>query len=1072
MKAVVEYSLQQQVLFNLVFVLLMVVGAYALVAMPIERYPLINFGKVVITTVYPGASAEEVETLITNKIEDALEDVEDVEFIRSTSYQESSSILVKFVDDSEYERLYDELRFQVLSILQDLPDGIDPPEFTNIETSDWLPVVAVNLAGDRSNRALSLMAEEMKIALRQIPGVQEVKLQGEYEREFHVYLDPEKMTRLGVTYDDVVSALTHANVSIPAGDYTTGDAQAAKFVVKVDERFRSRQDVVETIVRRDGDGSFVRVEDVISAAVLDYRDPSVITSVNGRPSVSLQVIKTENGNALDIKNAVAEVTASFGPRLADEGVDLVLSQDSTVYIKDAISTLGMNLLVGIVLVAFLIWYFMGFRNAALTTVGIPFAFLVTMTLMYFTGNSLNEITLFSFVLVSGIIVDDAIVVVENIYRHVQEGEPLREAIVNGASEVFFPVVSATLTTGAAFLPMLIMTGTTGEFFAQIPIAITFALIASLFECLFILPIHYLSHGPRRHSKIPDEDRDNFVIALCRRFTNWITRFTLRRRFLSLGVVLVLFVAAIGMLAASITGAAPLIRIKFFPDDYNLYYIIAEGPASTPNTEVAATLRDISEFVMADGPSMAESALAFAGFYLNEDYEMVFGDNYGYVVVTLPAKELQDFRNAPGNDPLIHLENMRTRVKEAFAKEGWTYRLRAEKSGPPGGKDLSVRVLGQNPQSVESLADALLGWIRDAERYAPHLTELNADTAQPNRVYHLRIDEARAAEYGIRPDRVARLAASVLDGAYVGEYRLTDEDVDLKLRFSPAYLTSPDMALNIPLVEHPSGPVRLGDLARLEAYTEPAYLIRYDGERSVTISANVAPGAPAHVSVPVIVNEIKAFYQTIKAEHPGAQVAFGGDFESTQRSYASLAYAFVIAVLLIYLILANQFRSYLQPLIILSAVVFSLIGVVFGKLVTQSLFTVNSFIATVGVTGVVVNDSLVLVDFMNRVRAEGASRAEAIRRGVQVRLRPILLTTLTTSLGLLPMAIGFPDYSLVWGAMASTFVTGLFTATALTLFIVPVEWDILEQLREWREARKARHAETAPEDQDETAAADV
>lgn len=1047
MKSVVRFALKQTVFFNLVFVLLMVVGAFALMNLPVERYPLINFGKVVISTYFPGASAEDVETLVTHKIEEALEDLEDVEFIRSTSYRERSSILVKFVDDTDYESLYDELRFNILSIVNELPEDIDPPQFVDIKTSDWLPVVAVNLAGDRSNRALTLMAEEMKIPLAQIPGVQEVELRGEYEREFHVYLDPQRMMRVGVTFEDVVKALSEANVSIPAGTYDDGQAQ---FVVKVDEKFRNRTDVVDTIVRRDVDGSFVRLEDVISRAELSYRDPFVITSVNGRSSVSLHIIKTEAGNALDIKKQVMEVVDGFEPQLEEEGVDLVLTQDSTVYIKDAMSTLGWNLLVGVFLVCGIIWYFMGVRNAGLTTIGIPFAFLVTMVFMYFTGNSLNEITLFSFVLVSGIIVDDAIVVVENIYRHVQEGWPILKAIVNGTSEVFLPVISATTTTVAAFLPMLIMTGTTGEFFAQIPIAISFAILASLIECLLILPIHYFMHGPRKDAAVPDEEKDNLVIAFCRKLTEVVTGFTLKRRFISLFIVIVLFLASITVLGISVAGVAPLIRIKFFPDDYNLYYIIAEAPSSTPVRRVAKKLDDISRFVMADGPGMAESASAEAGYFINEDYEMVYGENYGYVVVTMPAKGIQDFGEA-GNDPLLHLENMRHRIKEEFEKDGWRMRLRAEKGGPPTGKDITVRVLGQIPEYVYGLSDAVMELLRTDQRFAPYLTELSTDQAQPARVFELNVIEERAAEYDVSPQRVARLAASVLDGSYVGEYRLADEDVDLKLRFSPEYLQTPQKALSIPLIEHPSGPVRLGDLCRVETYTDPAYLIRYDGERAVTISANLVPNAPT--STPAVVKQIRDAYAGMKDRYPGAQITFGGDFESTQRSYTSLAYAFVIAVLLIYLILATQFRSYLQPAIILSAVVFSLIGVVVGKLLTQSYFTVNSFIAMVGVTGVVVNDSLVLVNFMNVLREQGASRAEAIREGIHVRLRPILLTTLTTSLGLLPMAIGFPQYSLVWGSMASTFVTGLFTATALTLFIVPVEWDLIEGLKERVQRRR-------------------
>ncbi len=1005
-----------------------------------------------------GASPEEVEALITQEIEDALEGLEDVEFIQSTSYRGRSSVVIKFDDDTDYADLYKEVRFRIINIQKELPEDADPPSFVSIKTSDWLPVVSVNLSGDRSNRALSLMAEELKIPLERIPGVQEVKLQGEYDREFKIYLDPARLSRLGVTFEEVATALDASNISIPAGDFK--DKQG-EFVVIVDEKFRSSEQALSVIVRRDGDGSFVRVRDVASAVELGYSDPTVITTINGRDGVSLKIIKTEAGNALDIKEAADKIIAQFRPQLQQEGVELVETQDSTIYINDAMDTLGLNLLVGVILVSLLIWYFMGFRNACLTTVGIPFSFLTTMILMYLTGNSLNEITLFSFVLVSGIIVDDAIVVVENIYRHVQEGDPLVTAIVDGTNEVAFPVISATTTTVAAFLPMLIMTGSTGEFFSLIPKAVAFAITASLVECLFILPLHYLDWGPRPKPG-KDPEKDNLLLMGFRWLTRLVTSFTLRFRYLSLTIVLIAFAVSIAILGASAMGKSNLIRIKFYPDDYNLYYVNLFGPSTTPVETISEKLKDISRFIMADGPGMAASAVGMAGFYVTEDYQQIYGNNYGNVAVTMPARDDQHFKDTTDNDPTQHLENMRRRIEQTFEKDGYTVKIRAERGGPPSGKDINVRVLGTEPDQVQTLSRTMLDFMRRSPDIGPYVADLDTDVSEPNRIFRFRVREDRASEYGLNPSKVASLAASVLDGRYIGKFRTPDEDIDMKLGFSPEAFDSPEQALAIPLIEDDSGPIRLSDLCKVEAYNEPGALRRYNGYRAVNIEGNLNQAAQSKTSVPVIIAKVRDFYQTIREQYPGASIEFGGEFESTQRSYLSLSYAFVIAVLIIYLILANQFKSYLQPLIILSAVAFSLIGVVCGKVLTQTLFTVNSFIAVVGVTGVVVNDSLVLIDFINSLYAQGMTRKEAVREGIRVRLRPILLTTLTTTLGLLPMAVGFPNYSVVWGTMASTFVTGLCTATALTLFIVPVEWDLLQGFHEWRKNRKLHPEQTEAE----------
>ncbi len=1039
MRPVVRFSLRQTVLFNLVFVLLILAGAFSFMNLPVERYPQVNFGKVMVTTFYPGASPRDVEALVTREIEDALEGLEDVEFIRATSSREYSVILVKFQDDVDYDARYDELRFRVLSMLDELPDAVDPPNFVQIETSDWLPVLSVNLIGERSNRALSLMAEELKVSLESLSGVQEIQLEGEYQREFHVYLDPDRMNGLGISFDEVSNALQAANVSIPAGDYTDGSGE---YVVKVDEKFRDRSEVMATVVRRDSDGSFVRVADVATDARLGYRDPHVIASVNGRDGVTLKVLKTDDGNSLNIYEQVLRVTERAAPALAKQGVEIVLTQDSTTYIEESMSTLGWNMALGIVLVSLIIWYFMGFRNAAMTTVGIPFSFLVTMVLMHLTGNSLNEITLFSFVLVSGIIVDDAIVVVENIYRHVQQGDELERAIVEGTSEVMIPVIAATATTIAAFLPMLLMTGSTGEFFALIPKAVSFAILASLIECLLILPLHYRDFGPRP-GQVPEQAHDNRLMQILRRVSERMVDITLRFRFTSLLLVFTAFLVSITILLVSITGVASLIRIKFFPDDYNVYYAFIEAPPDTAIEKTNAKVREIARFVLADGPGFARSAAGFAGFTISEDYEQRFGHNLGTVMVALPRKHRREF-----DDAQQHLDSMRQRLVNKFAGQGFGIKIRAEKDGPPAGKDINIRVVGSNERNIERLADDLLNELRSKSNIAPYLVQLEDDRGSPSRVFRLAVDQSRTRENGLTVSDAAKLAAGVLDGRYIGKFRLADEEIDLKLRIDAAYLDNPESALEVPVLQHPSGPVHLGDIVQAKPVTEPGELHRYQKQRSITLTANLRSGAP--ISTAVVVAWVNSHYQAIRDRYPGATIIFGGEYEETRRSYTSLTYAFGLALLIIYLILATQFRSYLQPLIIISAVVFSIIGVVFGKLITQSLFTVNSFIAVVGVTGVVVNDALVLIDFINRGYRSGLNRHQAIREGIRVRLRPIVLTTLTTTLGLMPMALGIPSYSLIWGSMASTFVTGLATATFLTLFIVPVEWDLLTALKErWR-----------------------
>lgn len=1038
MDSIVRFSLKQKVFYNLLFVLMFVAGFFAINELPIERYPNVNFGEVVITTVYPGASPSDVEALVTQKIEDSLESIENIEWLKATSYPERSYVHLKFIDDTDYKSLFNEVRLNILNIINELPAETDPPLIDNYTVNDFYPVVTVNISGSQDNRALTLIAKEIKTHLEKLPGINKITIDSEYIREFHINLDPKKLRRYGVTYNEVAQALKEINISIPAGSVNT---PYGNYLIKVDETFNNREQIIRSIIRKDGDSNFLRLKDLITNAQLDYRDPIVISSVNGKNVIALKIVKSDTGDALSIKKDILATLEQLKPLIKQEQLSIAFTQDSTIKINDGITTLGLNMLVGMTLVSIIIWYFMGIRNAGLITIGIPFSFMITMLLMYLTGNSLNEMTLFAFVLVTGIIVDDAIVVTENIYRHIQEGRDLDQAVIFGTSEVALPVIASTLTTISAFLPMLMMSGSTGEFFAQIPIAVCYALVASLIECLLILPIHYYDYGPRHTKELSTRlEKDDFILSFIRRITEQTLNITLKYPRTSLTLVVVLLAISFGIMAISISGKLPLVKIQFFPSDYSVYHVNIKAKPETPIEQIDKKLREISQYILNDGPGKVESAAGFAGYYISDNYLPIYSNNYGAVMVTLPEKGKRSF-----TDPMQHLEDMRSRLKEKFAHNGYQIHVQEQKEGPVTGKDISVRILGSNEVSINGLSQALSTFLKTTPSITPYLVGLKNDQGQLKKIISIKINHEKTSEYQLNNRLVTQLAGSVLDGQYIGKYRLNNGEIDLKLAIDPKSITPLQKVLEIPFIENATGPILLGDIAKLDSYSAEGELNRYNLQRSVNFTANIKADSPTNTAT--VLHEINNFYQQIRTQYPGANLIFAGDFAATQKSYTSLAYAFVMAILIIYLILAAQFQSYLQPIIILSAITFALIGVILGKFVTQSLFTVNSFMAIIGVAGVVVNDSLMLVDFMNKSYRAGLSRRKAIAEGIRVRLRPIVLTTLTTTLGLLPMAIGFPNYSIVWGSMASTFVTGLITATLLTLFIVPVLWDMIQARQE-------------------------
>lgn len=1061
---IVRYTLKQTVFINVLFVILVVAGVFSLLTTPTENMPQVDIGKVFIHTVYFGATADDVEQLVTRKIEEAVESLENVEYVQSHSYRNYSSVQVKFVDDSNYEDLYDDLRFRVLNIKDELPEGADEPTFFWIDTNIWIPVVIAHLSGDLPLCSLARYADDLRTVLLAVEDVRDVNIIGDPEDEFHLSLNPEKLRRYGVSFMQVVQAIESAGVKVPTGRFRTGDSA---FMLDAGRHLENQQDVLDVIVRRDGDRSFIRVGDLVTAARLHYRDRISIPSVNGRRSVHLAVTKEEQGNSVIISEQIKAKARQFAKRHAGEGLELIFTNDSVIEINNSIHILGGNLILGMSLVALVLWVTLGFRNAMLTAIGIPFSFLCTIIIMKYTGVTINTISLFSFVLVTGIIVDDAVIIVENTFRHMQMGKTRRQSIVDGTSEVMLPVISSAITTMLAFIPMLIMTGSTGEFFAIIPKTVTYALAASLLEALFILPIHVFDWGPKtmgeaaafsENDEAPLVHLQTGIFAplwkVYRRLILWILSHK-KSAFISINVA---FVVAMLILLLSMLGIAPLIKVKFFPGNYFRYHVTMQVAAGTSLERTDAMIRDISRFIMSLGTQQAQSAAGYAGYYEDQEYVRHSGPNYGQVVVTLPDKSDRNFPDNPTNDPMQHLDYMRQQITTYVAR---TYgndpaqpvvQVFEEADGPPTGKDVNIRVQSTTMDSAIAASDIFLEYMRKAPDLEG-LVGLQDDRPVLYRTVQFLPRQETIHEYNFSPGKATALVAGVLNGWYAGKFRAEDEEVDLVVRMAryddPVGgavdgLRDPLDVLAVPVIEHSAAPIYLRDLIEARYVLEPNMRARYQGKPTITISADIQPGS--NLSSALVQKKVAAFYQTSADRLVGTTIAFGGEFESTSKSYASLGLAFCIAILGIYMVLATQFRDYLQPLLILSAVPFAIIGVAYGIFFSRTIFTIGSFIATVGLSGVAVNNTILLIDFMNKRLRAGKPLRQAILESCAARMRPVLITTVTTVLGLLPMAIGIPSKSISWAPMATAFVTGLCSSTILALLITPANFEFLEQLR--------------------------
>jgi len=1065
LKSFVRFTLKQKVFINVVFIILTVAGVYCMLTTPVENMPPVDIGEVFITTVYYGASADDVENLVTNEIEDALDGLENVEYIQSRSRRNVSTVQVKFIDDTDYEKQYDELRFRVLNIKNQLPEGVDDPIFVYIDTKVWIPVVVVNLIGDLSNNTLKLLAEELKSNLIKIPGVQEITLSGEYHKEFHVTIDPDKLRDVGVSFSEVTEAIRAYNTKVPTGRFRKG---GKNFMLDTGNTISSQREVLDIVVRKDGDGNFIHVRDLAIAAGISHRDPDTISTVNAQSTIKLLVKKQDSANAVTIAEKVKEISSVYEKSHQKDGLSVVMTYDSTIEINDSVKILGGNLVLGMVLVTLILWITLGFRNAMLTAIGIPFSFLVTLIAVKYTGQSINTISLFSFVLVSGIIVDDATIIVENIFRHLEMGKTRTDAVIDGTAEVFLPVISSALTTILAFLPMLIMTGSTGEFFSVIPKAVSFALAASLMEALIILPTHVLDWGPTadsgssHSSQMKKEAFGGFsrmIFARLWRIYHSLLGLLLNHKRISLAGVIGLFIIALTMMILSATGMVPLIKMKFFQDSYLRYHIAFRLPPGTSVEGADRVVRDISRFVMSFGPKEVGTVSGSAGMLETKDYAIHRAQHYGQVVVELPPQREQDLPGVEGDDVSAYLDLVREKVikyVEGMSPE-WGARpvldIFGENTGPPTGKAVNIRISANSIEDAGKVSDQMLNHLQTDSSYAD-LVNLADDRADMQTVIRQVVNQEKALEYGLNSRMATALIAGTLNGVAVGAYRTQGEEIDLLVRLARKEdamnkvgvgLGNPADILEVPIVEHSAAPVYIGDIAAIDYVKEPDIRNRYKGKPTITITADIRDGSKLSAGRVMLLTS--RFFDTISSRYPGVTIHYGGEYESTSRAYTSLSFAFLIAVMAIYLILSSQFNDYFQPMIILSAIGFAFIGVVFGMFLTRSLFTIGSFMAVVGLSGVAVNDSLILIDFMNKQKQKGLELRDAVVTACSERMRPVLITTITTVLGMLPMAVGIPQKSITWAPMATAFSTGLFSATVLALLIIPVEYELTEQWKE-------------------------
>ncbi len=1006
LRALIRIGIDNPVLLNLAVLVTVTFGVLAWAWVPKEEFPRIRTDRVAVVAVWPGASAPQIEDGVVRPLEDALRDVPGIAHLFAEAFEDRAVLDLELERGVDGDTVRDEVRRRIASSAK-LPADIPDPYVEVVAVQAQMLHIA--LIGDP--RRVDL-AEDLRDDLLAIDGVGDVIVDGAWSRVLRVELDPAKTSALRIGPAEVAAAIRAAGLAVPAGSL---DVSGGDVVVRTPAVVRRPEDIVRVplAVR---DGTHIVVGDV-GRVVEDWLPPAVTMRLGGQPAIDLTVLGSDNADTtamVPILTAWAEARAANLPA----GLELRAYDDAARFVNARLTTLGSNALMGLVLVGLLLRSFLGNRAALLVMAGLPVAYAGALGLAWWADVTINLVSLFGFLLVSGILVDDAIVVIDNIHRHREAGASIQDAAVEGTMEVVPSVTASTLTTVLAFAPLLLLDGLVGRILAIVPTVVILSLMVSLAEAFLVLPGHAAHHGgeaePERRPWLLRQAEAVYSPMIDAMVSS-------RRRWLWL---LTISVGTSALLALAATRRIELTT----PGEPVFALVDVSLPPGADAQKTEHLVRELERSISEEHSELLLFVRSRLGEQLAPPSLPVRGARHAQIVMGFPA----DKALAPRIRTFLAELEEELSQRPDVASVGVT----TLGGGPPVGKPVDLRVRGRDTAAVEAASDAVVAHLRTR----PGVRDVVSDLGVGAPSFEVRVRPDAASRLGLSEAEVALAARAAIEGA---------DSLDLPL----AGRTTPTVVALPPLLGHaglgdlptllPDGSrVRLRQVADVARTSGVERIGRVDGQRAIRITADVDL---AQTSSTAEHNALDALMEGRAEAHPGVTVLVGGEQADTQRSFGRLPWAFAAAMLLNYALLASQFRSYVQPLVVLATVPIGLAGAVGGLLLWGMQLSLIAAIGAVALVGVVVNDAIVLMDFVNRARDEGLSTQEAVQRGATQRLRPILLTTVTTCGGLLPIALGIGGEEPLLAPMAVVLGLGLLVATVLVVVVVPLLLLIIDDL---------------------------
>ncbi len=1076
-------------------VIIVVMGITSYIRIPKEASPEITIPNILVNTVYPGASPGDVESLITRPLERELATIDDIKNLTSNSVEGYSMVNVEFNAGTDMDEALSRVREKVDLARPELPDEVDEPRVIEINMSDF-PIMQVNISGEYSQVRLKEIAEELQDRIEGIPEVLEANLSGGLEREVQVNVDLPRLKYYNLTFSDVATAILMENITIPGGSIDVGHL---KYLVRVPGEFTNTE-IIEGIIVSTPNDYPVYVRDVAEVD-FGFKERETYARMDNIPVVTLSVTQRAGENIIEtaeqVKAIIGEMELEFPPTTR-----VTITSDQSIYVRDMVSNLENNIISGLILVVMVLLFFLGVRNAVFVGIAIPLSMLLSFIIMDITGITMNMIVLFSLILALGMLVDNAIVMVENTFRYMEEGFERQIAARKAAGEVAIPITAATATTLAAFLPLMFWPGIVGEFMGYLPLTLIITLSSSLFVALVINPtlcslFMDTRKGPKRRMtgaarilmlaiiilfllmvasvngltsllfiatgvllflfyyfvirRMTDLFLDHVIPAMLRLYESNL-RWVLDHRMSIIGLTTLAFITSFILFGMFNNG------VEFFPENVppDDLWIQVEAPVGTRVDFTDSIVRRIEEETGALESSIDfESVVATVG--MQQGDWMGGGSSTNLATVGI---SLVDFKER-SHDAFEVLETLRGSIGKNMA--GAEISVDVPEMGPPTGLPVVIEISGVDTEILTELSERTIDMLENSS-VGSKLDGLESDLSEGRPELVVDVDRERAALFGLSTNRIGFEVRSAINGIEASTFRDGEDEYDVIVRLAEKYRRDLDALSDLTIVEEDQA-IPLSSVASWRVSESYAGINRRDQKRVVTISSNVRSG---YQPVAVLA-EVQALMATLIETFPtDYTVSYVGENEFQDEAEEFLGQAFLIALFLIAFILISQFDSVIKPLIIISNVLLSIIGVLLGLIVFRMPFgVIMTGVGIISLAGIVVNNGIVLIDYIEILRErDGLELREALIKGGMTRFRPVILTAITTVLGLVPLAIGLNidfmglytvlqpnlywggEQAVWWGPMAIAVIAGLSFATFLTLILTPVMYSLFDEFGDW------------------------